>query len=331
MLDSFSQNDPNARQINLFKRWAKRQLFLMNDIYEFEMANGNYLIPATMAGSGVFGGYMSARGLEILKDWAAGEEDIRDEKYRRNISYRPRMPKIKDVFKGDDRFYMEDLKNALITGGLFGMAGDIVLGDEPFDALTFAVSPAGYGDLKRTGEFFVDMALKGPITPGTDWNAEFRRQLRGFGPFFGSLPNLGYIRKVAYQPWEGPAGKTFGSRFEDITGRKDVIPVPVQDDIARIKNTRSRIISDIVNLGLDLDVMGKKSTERQITDKITEWNNSADANRYWNGRGRNPYAIYFERDIIESGKITEAWVEKMNKNREKYMLKENDIMRDSKR
>tara|TARA_R100000406_G_scaffold30816_1_gene20149 strand:- start:5164 stop:10527 length:5364 start_codon:yes stop_codon:yes gene_type:complete len=331
MLDSFSQNDPNARQINLFKRWAKRQLFLMNDIYEFEMANGNYLIPATMAASGVFAGYMSARGLEILKDFAAGEEDIRDEKYQRNLSYRPRMPKIKDVFKGDDRFYMEDLKNAMITGGLFGMAGDIVLGDENFDALTFAVSPAGWQDLQRVGNLFYELAIKGPITPGADWNAMFRKELRQFGPFFGSLPNLRYIRQVAYQPWEGPAGKVFGSRFEDVTGRRDTIPVPVQDDIARIKRIRSNIVSEVIDLGLDLDITGKKSLERQISDKIEEWNNSADANRYWDGRGLNPYAIYFERDILESGKIQERWVEKMNKNREKYELKPSDIMRDSRK
>ena len=29
------------------------------------------------------------------------------------------MPKLRDVFKGEDRFYMEDLVNATITGGLF--------------------------------------------------------------------------------------------------------------------------------------------------------------------------------------------------------------------
>ena len=159
----------------------------------------------------------------------------------------------------------------------------------------------------------------------------FRKELRQFGPFFGSLPNLRYIRQVAYQPWEGPAGKVFGSRFEDVTGRRDTIPVPVQDDIARIKRIRSNIVSEVIDLGLDLDITGKKSLERQISDKIEEWNNSADANRYWDGRGLNPYAIYFERDILESGKIQERWVEKMNKNREKYELKPSDIMRDSRK
>jgi len=319
MLDSFSQNDPNARQINLFKRWAKRQAFMMKDIYDFEMANGNYLIPATMAGSGVFGGYLSARGIEIVKDWAAGEQDIRGEKYQRNISYREPMPKLRDVYKGEDRFYMEDLVNATITGGLFGMAGDIVLGDQPFDALKFAVSPAGWGDLERAGRLFNDLAINAPMNQGTDLNRIIRKNLRIAAQGAGGIPN-NFFKRVNYEPWEGPVGKMIGETR-----------APVQDDINLIKAQRNRIVSDVVDLSLNYRITEKESVKRKINNKITEWNNSASANKYWNGQGLNPYAIYYVRDIIDSGKVTDEWIDKMNSAEDVYKLKSSDIMRQSKR
>tara|TARA_R100001198_G_scaffold61197_1_gene35520 strand:- start:1072 stop:6450 length:5379 start_codon:yes stop_codon:yes gene_type:complete len=319
MLDSFSQNDPNARQINLFKRWAKRQAFMMKDIYDFEMANGNYLIPATMAGSGVFGGYLSARGIEIVKDWAAGEQDIRGEKYQRNISYRERMPKLRDVFKGEDRFYMEDLVNATITGGLFGMAGDIVLGDQPFDALKFAVSPAGWGDFERAVNLFNDLAIDAPMNEGTDLNRIIRKNLRIAAQGAGGIPNNAF-KRVNYEPWEGPVGQMIGETR-----------APVQDEINLIKAQRNRIVSDVVDLSLNYRITEKESVKRKINNKITEWNNSAAANKYWNGDGLNPYAIYYVRDIIDSGKVTDEWIDKMNSAEDVYKLKPSDIMRQSKR
>lgn len=326
-LDSFSVNDPNARMVSLFKRWGKSQAFLMNDIYEFEMAQGNHFIPLTIAASGVFGGYMAARATEWLKDTMSGEKEYLNEKYIDRVEYRGRLPKIKDVYNGKDKIFMEDLANALTSAGTIGMLSDIVLGDEKFDALKFAVSPAGWNDLMDIKLLLETTAINAPSNPGTDFNRTLRYLNRAVvGPLAGSQLNHLIFKKFNYEPWSYYVLENW--KLQPVTAQ-----VPVQDEINLIKAQRRKKVEELTNLHFNLKYgPNKDRTRRDIDNILKEWNSSAIVHKYWEGpdSGKlNPYAIYPYIDI--EPKITDKWIEKMNENEDAYKLKPNDVGRPMKR
>ena len=335
-LDSFTVNDPNARMIGLFKRWAKSQAYIFNDIYEFEMANGNYFIPLTLAASGLFGGYLAGRAIEWVKDQFAGEKEYLDKKYTNRIDYRGRLPKIKDVYTGKDRIFMEDLKNAMVSGGLIGMASDIALGDEPFDALKFAVTPAGWNDFWQAKEV-LELLGETPFRNDTDINRQARYIMKAASPSFGNLSAL-LFRRINYDPWHAQIEENwreYGISGFGATALRKVVgekggEVPVQDEINLINHQRNKKITELVDLAFSTEYGPRKANKvEKMRSILEEWNNSAQVYKYWNGEGLNPYAIYPSLDI--DPKLAEKWVKDVNENEEKYRLKQTDMRRKQKR
>lgn len=319
-IDSFSANDPNSRMFSLFKRWGKSQAFMMNDIYEFEMSQGNYLIPLTIASNGVFGGYMAARAIEFMKDTLSGEKEYLNKKYKNRLEYRGRQPKIRDVFSGKDKFFMEDLRDAMVTAGTLGMLSDIALENQKFESLKFAVSPAGWNDLDALRQLFTTLLVDAPSSPSTDANITSRYLLQNvISRVIGSQLNHLIIKRINWEPWHGYVLDNW--KLQPITGQ-----VPKKVDANRIRGIRKNKVTELADLAFNLSYgPNKDSTRRQINDILLEWNSNADTHKYWDGIGFNPYAIYMEKDIWP--KVQEKWIEKMNANKSQYELDPSDRRR----
>ena len=96
-LDSFANNDPNARSAALFKRWAKRQGYLSQDILEFEMSQGNYAIPLTLAAWAALGGTLSWKAIEYIKDTLSGSVKTPDGDIVKPEGYEKLMSEVKQL------------------------------------------------------------------------------------------------------------------------------------------------------------------------------------------------------------------------------------------
>ena len=336
-LDTLSVNDPNSRTVSLFKRWAKRQVNYWDDMLSFEMKNGNYMIPLTIAGSAIFGGWMVLRVKDTLLDAIAGgyvDEKTGEWKYNRNAQFIGRAPRFfeprydkdtgalttrfakgdlreKSYWKDGDQVF-DDVKAAFVSSGMIGMAGDIILDDEPLQSVKFAMQPAIAGDIERISKTLYYLLIDHPSDPGSDYNIAARKAVDHFSPSMGSLLHHNF-KRWNYEPWPVVAKVTGGEKFEK---------VPVQIELNKLRKQKALLVEEIRNIairGPELGYGDARSASVEIRRLMTEWNESVNVSKKYPG-------LMIVLDDYSNRKIMEKFVDIINENKEKYELKDTDLI-----
>tara|TARA_R100000458_G_scaffold1296_1_gene1091 strand:- start:105 stop:4751 length:4647 start_codon:yes stop_codon:yes gene_type:complete len=171
MLDPFLFNDPFMKPLLLFKRFGYRQAMFAGQTIEREMVKGNVFPILNLAVGGYFGGQFVMWAKEELNELITGKEQY----YGR--SARQKMLKESPQW--------QDLVNAARAVGSFGALSDIMVDEEPANAIKFFLKPVVIDDFMRMTRAYDSFATSMQTHYPDQWDVPIRKAIAVGAPVAG--------------------------------------------------------------------------------------------------------------------------------------------------
>jgi len=172
MLDPFLFNDPELKPLFLFKRFGYRQTTYLGRVLRDEIADGN-IVPLLQLGiGGLAGGQFVMWSKEKLQDIITGKEEYYSKEERLNLLKQPEW---------------NDFINRITSVGAFGVLGDIMTDENPFQSLKFYLKPVVIDDILRIGRAFDSFVGSMQTQYPENWDVPLRKAAVIAAPVAGGV------------------------------------------------------------------------------------------------------------------------------------------------
>ena len=242
MLDPFLFNDPFMKPLLLFKRFGYRQAMFAGQTIERELLRGNVFPILNLAVGGYFGGQFVMWAKEQLNELITGNEEYYGDTERKKLS---------------ESLEWKDLMNSARAIGSFGALSDIMVDEEPGNAIKFFLKPVVIDDFMRMVRAYDTFATSMQTHYPDQWDVPIRKAIAVGAPIAGGPVSKG-IRRIV---------QTEGMKKDRVRARKRDILDNARDLIEEGRPEEAR--KQIAEFNR---VYGSRYPSLQILGEDISWN-----------------------------------------------------------